>query len=135
VDSLPKASRIHRRYRGVAWGKEMYEILAGSKITLNHHIGIAGEFANNMRLFEATGVGALLLTDRKNNLSEIFEPFQEVVAYSSPEECLEMIHHYLHHEDERRAIAEAGQRRTLAEHSYAVRMEELSRLLSSRLAA
>src|SRR5262249_33876061 len=53
VDSIPKASRIHERYRGVAFGKEMYEILAASKITLNHHIGIAANFANNMRLFEA----------------------------------------------------------------------------------
>ena len=112
----------------------MYEILAASRITLNHHIGIAANYANNMRLFEATGVGALLLTDRKDNLHEMFEPGREVVTYDSPEECLEMIRHYLEHEDERRAIAEAGQLRTLREHSYTVRMEELSEVLMARFA-
>jgi len=134
VDSIPKASRIHERYRGVAFGKEMYEILAASKITLNHHIGIAANFANNMRLFEATGVGALLLTDRKDNLHEMFEPGREVVTYDSPDECLAMIRYYLQHEEELRAIAQAGQRRTLRDHSYAVRMEELSEVLTARLA-
>ena len=33
-------------------------------------------------------VGALLLTDRKDNLHEMFEPGREVVTYDSPEECL-----------------------------------------------
>ena len=47
---------------------------------------------------------------------------------------MKMIRHYLEHEEERRAIAEAGQRRTLREHSYAVRMEELSEVLMARFA-
>lgn len=135
VDSIPKTSKIHAHYRGAAWGKQMYEILAGSRITLNHHIGIAADFANNMRLFEATGIGTLLITDRKQNLREMFEPGREVAVYGSPDECLEIVRHYLDHEDERRAIAEAGQRRTLREHTYAVRMQELAELLTTRLAA
>jgi spore maturation protein CgeB len=135
VDSIPKTSKIHAHYRGAAWGKQMYEILAGSRITLNHHIGIAANFANNMRLFEATGIGTLLITDRKQNLREMFEPGREVAVYGSSDECLEIVRHYLDHEDERRAIAEAGQRRTLREHTYAVRMQELAELLTTRLAA
>ena len=86
---------------------------------------MAGSYANNMRLFEATGVGALLITDCKENLSEMFEPGKEVVVYRGAEECVELIRYYLEHEEERQTIAAAGQQRTLREHSYYQRMKEL----------
>jgi spore maturation protein CgeB len=129
IESLPKDSPILRHYKGQAWGMEMYRILRNSKITLNHHIGIANDYANNMRLFEATGVGALLVTDEKVNLNEMFEPGKEVIAYRTPEECAEMIAYYLEHETERRIIARAGQQKTLRDHTYYQRMQELVEII------
>jgi spore maturation protein CgeB len=76
-------------------------------------------------LFEATGVGTLLVTDWKKNLHEMFEPGKEVVSYRTPEECAEMIQYYLEHNEERVAIARAGQQRTLRDHTYSKRMPEL----------
>lgn len=134
ASSLPKSSEIHNHYCGNAWGLEMYQILQDSKVTLNHHISIASNYANNMRLFEATGVGVMLVTDRKDNLHEIFEPGKEVAVYSSPEECLEVMRYYLEHDAERQAIAVAGQQRTLRQHNYEVRMQELAELLTARVA-
>lgn len=125
AEGLPSDSPIRSRYAGTAWGIEMYQILHASKMTLNHHIGIAGSYANNMRLFEATGVGTLLITDWKVNLHEMFEPGKEVVAYRSAEECVELIQYHLEHAEERQAIARAGQQRTLREHTYYHRMQEL----------
>jgi spore maturation protein CgeB len=110
---------------GNAWGIEMYQVLHRSKITLNNHISIADNYANNMRLFEATGVGTMLITDWKENLGEMFDVGREVVAYRSPEECAELIQYYLKHDAERAAIARAGQERTLRDHSYFHRMQEL----------
>ena len=133
VDSLPENSWIRRRHQGKAWGIGMYQILHNSKITLNHHIDVAESFANNMRLFEATGVGTLLITDWKENLDEMFEPGKEVVAYRSPEECAELIQYYLEHDDEREAIARAGQQRTLREHTYYRRMQELVAIVRTYL--
>ena len=78
-----------------------------------------------MRLFEATGTGALLVTDWKKNLHEMFELDKEVIAYRTGEECAEMIQYYLEHEDEREEIARAGQQRTLRDHTYYQRMQEL----------
>ena len=124
VDRLPQDSPIRSRYEGTAWGIEMYRIFHRSKMTLNHHIGIAESYANNMRLFEATGVGTLLVTDWKENLHEMFEPGKEAVAYRTPEECVELIRYYLEYDDEREAIARAGQQRTLREHTYYHRMQE-----------
>ena len=125
VDHLPKDSLIRQRYQREAWGVDMYQILFNSKITLNHHIGMAESYANNARLFEATGVGTLLVTDWKENLHEMFEPGKEVVVYHSPEECADMIEYYLQHDEERETIAHAGQRRTLTDHTYSNRMQEL----------
>ena len=74
VDCLPKDSSIRRAYRGPAWGVEMFDILRRSRIALNHHIEISGPYANNMRLYETTGVGTPLLTDWKQNLSNTALP-------------------------------------------------------------
>ena len=78
---------------------------------MNHH-GDVPPYANNLALFEATGVGTLLITDWKQNLHEMFEPGKEVIAYRTREECAELIRYYLEHENEREEIARAGQRRT-----------------------
>jgi spore maturation protein CgeB len=43
------------------------------------------------------------------------------------------IEHALGHEEERRAVAAAGQRRALGEHSFALRMAELAQILEGRL--
>src|SRR5258706_13850048 len=103
----------------------MYQTLREALMTLNHHIDVAEAYAGNVRLFEATGVGPLLITDWKKNLHELFEPGKEVVAYRTPEECLEMIKYYLGHEDKRQPIANTGQRRALRDHCYLTRLEQL----------
>jgi spore maturation protein CgeB len=125
VERLPQDSPIRARYLGTAWGIRMFRILAASKIVVNYHGDVAQSYANNMRLFEATGTGALLVTDWKKNLHEMFELDKEVIAYRTGEECAEMIQYYLEHEDEREEIARAGQQRTLRDHTYYQRMQEL----------
>ena len=133
IDDLSGDSPIRQCYMKKVWGIQMYQILHRSKITLNYHIDVAGPYANNMRLFEATGVGTLLITDWKENLHEMFEPGKEVVAYRSSEECAELILYYLEHGDERQAIARAGQQRTLQEHTYYQRMQELVNIVRKYL--
>lgn len=133
VESLPPSSPIRQRHDGEVWGMDMYRALARSRITLNRHISVAENYANNMRLYEATGVGAMLLTDRKDNLHELFDIGREVVAYSSKEEAAELVRHYLDYPEEAERIAKAGQARTLREHTYAQRMQELVPILKRNL--
>ncbi len=131
--SLPRKSPIRKRHHGEVWGLDMYRALARSRITINRHINVAENNANNMRLFEATGVGTLLITDSKYNLSELFEVGKEVVSYSTPEEASELIRHYLSNPDEAAKIARAGQKRTLKDHTYENRMRELTPILEKYL--
>lgn len=133
INQFPTNSPINRHYHGEVWGIDMFAALARSKITINNHIGIAENYANNMRLYEATGMGCLMLTDRKSNITDMFEPGREIVCYDSPEECLELIRYYLDNETERARIAAAGQQRTLREHSYTRRTAELLDLFQFHL--
>lgn len=132
LDSLPPTSSIRRSYAGNAWGVTMYKILKSSRITLNHH-GNIPPYANNMRLYEATGTGTLLVTDFKNNLSSIFDIGKEVISYSSMEECYKLIKYFLENNSDAENIAKHGQMRTLRDHSYAKRMEEFIEIVENLL--
>ncbi len=133
ADHLQAASSIRKRYQGPAFGCASYQILSASKITVNCHINVAGQFADNMRLFEATGMGTMLITDWKVNLHKMFEPGKEVITYRTAEECAELVHYYLEHDTEREEIARAGQERTLREHTYYHRVQELDNFLGKYL--
>lgn len=116
------------------FGLAMFQQLQRTRVTLNTHIDISATHASNMRLYEATGAGSCLLTDWKSNLRELFEPDVEVVVYRSLEECGEKVDYLLAHEDERRSIASAGQRRTLRDHSFAIRAARLDQIIKAALA-
>ena len=130
---LRHSSPIRARHHGQAWGMDMYRVLAESRIAVNRHGDFAGGYAANMRMFEATGVGALLMTESATNLPDLFEPGREVVAYDDADDLIAKIRHFLEHEDERRRIAAAGQRRTLSQHTYRERMTQLAQMLEARL--
>jgi spore maturation protein CgeB len=120
-------------YEREVWGFDMYRVMARSKITVNRHIGIARNNANNMRLYESTGMGALLLTERKDNLGDLFEPDREVATYSDPDEAVEKIETLLAEPARLAQIAAAGNARTLREHTYQARMQELIGILTRHL--
>jgi spore maturation protein CgeB len=115
------------------FGLEMMKAISKAKIGFNSHGGVAGEYAANIRLFEITGVGACLLTDNKKNITDFFEPDKEVVTYSSSEECVEKVNWLLSHPTKLKEISEAGQRRTLKDHSFERRAEELNEIIINEL--
>jgi spore maturation protein CgeB len=123
--ALPATSPLHRCFQGEVWGADMYQVLQRSRVTLNSHIDLAGREAGNMRLFEATGVGAFLLTDFKDNLHTLFEPDREVAVWRSTGDCLAAIGSALADDHGRADIAHAGQVRTMAQHTYRHRTQEI----------
>jgi spore maturation protein CgeB len=114
----------------------MHEILSRAKISINRHGEIAGAYAVNMRMYESTAAGAMLLTEDKTNLKDLFVPGTEVVAYRNNRDAAEKARYYLDHPEELAKIANAGQKRTLEEHTYQQRVsqmaEELSKILNGR---
>lgn len=120
-------------YIGEAWGKEMAEVLERSKVTVNRHGDAPGGEAANMRLYEATGAGAALVTDRRKFIEEIFTPGLEVVLYDSPAEAVARIRDLLSADKNREKIALAGQKKTLSLHTIRRRGEVLDEFLRDLL--
>lgn len=125
-DDIPP--HVRKQHRGEAWGRDYFDVLGRSRLTLNRHGEVHSAkredgpgrdwFACNMRLFEATGMGACLFTEQSANLTDLFEPFVEVVPFISPRDLAQRVRYYLDHPHVARTIAERGQQRVLNEHTY-----------------
>jgi hypothetical protein len=133
--SVLKKFGVMANWRGNAWGTRMYEVLAESQIVVNRHGPISQGYSVNYRMFEATGMGALLLTEESLNIAELFEPNREVLTYSSVEDLLEKIDFALANPDALRSIAKAGQQKTLDTHTFANRARAVHNLLERKLGA
>lgn len=107
---------------------EVGEVYSRSHIVFN--TSIAGDVT--MRVFEGAAAGALVLTDAvANGLAELFSVGQEIVVFDDDTDLLAKVDHFLAHPQEWEAIAAAGQRRVLAEHTYAHRVDRLLEIVSS----
>jgi spore maturation protein CgeB len=122
-----------RRTQPPVFGLAMYQQLHDSRVTLNTHIDISASSASNLRLYEATGVGACLLTDWKENITGLFEPDTEIVTYRSADEAVEKVNYLLAHADQRRSIAAAGQRRALRDHTVGQRAAAVDEIVAGFL--
>jgi len=133
IEQIQRRSPIKNAYRGEVYGISMFDVLNRSQIVINQHIDSAGDYADNMRMFEATGVGSLLVTDNKSNIADFFMPDQEIVTYKNTRECIEKLTYYLANEKYRLEIGSRGQTRTLQDHTYRIRVEEMLNCLARYL--
>ena len=115
------------------YGIDMFNLFQKSKIVLNLHTGVAGDYAGNMRMFEVTGIGSCLLTDNKKNMNDLFEVGKEVMIYDSPEDCIEKVKWLLEHDQEREKIAMLGQRKTLGMHTVEIRCRSIIDIINKEL--
>jgi glycosyltransferase involved in cell wall biosynthesis len=128
---LPEELRAHLQPE--VWGMDMLRTLRSGRIVLNAHIDLVTHRAQNMRLFEATGAGSLLLTEESEALGALFEPGVEVATYRDHADLLQKIRHYLDHPDEREAVARRGQERCLRDHGMATYAREFDRVIREGL--
>lgn len=136
ADHLPINSALFQKYQGQAWGLDMYDIFCRSKIVLNRHGEVAEGYSNNMRMFEATGCGALLLTEQNKNKDDFFA-VGECLSYVDTSDAIWWIKHALDDWKDGKnyfqSISTAGQQRTLRDHTYAQRMKTVSDTLMEML--
>ena len=130
LERLFKKSPIQERYKGEKWGLDMFRVLRRSKITFNVHIDISGTYAGNMRMFEATGVGTLLVTDGTHSPARLFAD-DEVIYYKDINDAIEQVNYYLKHEDERKSMAKRGQSRTFSNYNIDITSAKMYEYLKS----
>lgn len=108
----PHCPEIVQRYnRGPVWGMAMFKAFAVARIVLNGYAKLnfgPQNLSPNMRQLEGMGVGSFMLTETSDNLEAFFTEGHDLATYASTEELVDKIHHYLHNEDEREAIAAQG---------------------------
>ena len=117
-------------YQGEAWGYDYFNILLRSEITINRHGEIARGFANNMRLFEATGCGACLITEHAPNLPDFFKPGVECLTYKSPDDLVFTLRAIMGNGGSN-IIAARGHRRTMDDHCYENRLPQFLEVIES----
>lgn len=129
------------------YGLDMYRALARSRICFDARGRIwlrdahakmvrdlAGNETANMRIFEATGCGSLLLTERRDNLAEFFTPGVEVAVYGDEQELAGQLEYYLAHPDEAERMGARARQRCLGEHAMSRRAGQLDALIRRHLA-
>lgn len=128
-------SPLEKHTQPSVWGLEMYRTLARSQITVNAHIDVAKQnrMGGNMRLYEATGCGALLITDDAPDVRELFEVGSELITYQSKEELFDHIRFFLEHPESAKTIANAGREGCVRRHSYSARIREFSQMIEVRV--
>lgn len=133
--NIPLSALFREKCHGPVFGLPMFQRLALSKVSFNKHTFAASGTVDNIRLFEGTGVGTCLLTDAGSNLSQLFEVGQEVVDYSSIDECKEKLRYLLLNDAVRKEIAIRGQKRTLKDHTALQRAGRLDMLVKEKIRA
>jgi spore maturation protein CgeB len=126
-------------------GKEKFKLFVKLFIgkELGHYKFIGHHFMDNLRaaqgtqkrcikgrVFEVPACGGFLMTGYSDDdISEYYIPGKEIVVFKDLPELVEKSKYYLTHEDERNAIAKAGQLRTVKDHTYNKRFEQIFKAL------
>jgi len=79
-----------------------------AKIVLGHCGWAEISCSHPQRDYRVIGSGGFLLTEYVADMELIFDVGKEIATYTSYEDCLAKIRYYLEHEEERKAIQEAG---------------------------
>lgn len=121
--ALPK---VHNK--GPADSRNMMpQIIKCSKINLNFtNIPISSGLPQ--RIFDILGCGGFLMTNYQPELLDWFIPDEDLVIYYSTQDLIEKAAYYLEHDEERMAIAENGYRKTVSQHTYALRLVQMFEL-------
>jgi hypothetical protein len=119
------ASIDHRGFDGrpPAFGSDYFRALADARMALNINSDRAETaktrapaeelyLYNSDRVSQLMGCGLLTLSFRVNQLMELFEDGKEMAFSDSPEEMLEAVSRFKRDDARRRAIAEAGWRKS-----------------------
>ncbi len=117
---------------------EYVKIFNASEVNLNLHSSKAsagvdpvGDFINP-RTFEIASCCAFQLVDERHDLADMFDVEREIVSFRNMDDLREKINHYLKNPKERFAVAEAGRKRVLKEHTFLHRAAGMMSVVLSR---
>ncbi|WEK53345.1 MAG: glycosyltransferase [Candidatus Cohnella colombiensis] len=137
-DRLPNYRRYRSRIQVGAWMDPIStcEKYNAHKIVINAHRAHDDDTYNrnrfriaavspNPRTFEISASATLQLTDRREDIEQFYVPDKEIVIFENAQDLANKMEYYLAHEEERREIALRGLYRTMKNHTYVSRLNQL----------
>lgn len=125
--------RVHKPFISA---HDYFQHLVDSKFVLNLHREELADIGN-IRVFEATGVGSLLCTDRKEGLSEIFDVENDILSFESLEEFREKYDYLSSRPEDVESMSKRAQGKVLSGHTTNHRClqidEDIRKALKSKL--
>ncbi len=120
-------SKLRKNYMG-KWltSNEVTQILKNSKIVVNNH----QNRVLNLRVYEATSAGALLITDYSDDLPHMYKIGSEVIVYKNKNDLFNKVKYYLENNSQREKIAKAGYKRQNKNHTYEKRIKEMIKIIN-----
>ena len=119
--------------------EDTVKIFNASSINLNLHSSVChegvdpfGDFVNP-RTFEISSCGGFQLVDYRSMIDRHFEIGKELICFSSLEDLRDKIVYYQKNSVERTRVAELTRQRTIKEHTYMHRMEDLIAFSKKRI--
>ena len=107
---------------------EISQIYYNSKININITLHCI-ESGAPQRIFDVMAAGGFMLSNYQKELEELFVVGKEIVLYHDLQELEELVEYYLVHEEERKKIAERGQKKVLKYHDLHNRMIQIMELV------
>lgn len=108
-------------------GQQYVSALQSYSVILNIHQDIL--YGPNMRTFEATGSGALLLSDAVEDINTFFSPNREILLYETAEEAFEKINQTLEGEETNFDMVIKAYKKCHEKYTYDIRVKEVLRTL------
>lgn len=102
-----RPAEIRAVCRPAIFGRELYAALSRAKIVLNGAVDMAGRDRGNMRCWEATGCGAMLVSD-EGDYPAGFENKVNMRNYSSSEDAVAIIKNAFAEPEKLKRIVSAG---------------------------
>lgn len=108
---------IYKADRSIPDLDKTCEIFNLSKINLNIHVPQSKQ-GLNLRAFEIPATNSFQLCDFLSEAGKLFRLRKEMAVYKDVQECRELIEYFKNNKEEREAIAVAGQKRVLKDHTF-----------------
>jgi hypothetical protein len=108
--------------------KDMANIYSQAKIVFNQSSERVPE-TMNMRIFEAMGCGALVMTNQVPLQDELFKNRVHLVTYKNSKDLIRKVRYFLKHPSLTQAIAKNGYVKAMQQHTYTHRAKKVIQLL------
>jgi spore maturation protein CgeB len=104
--------------RGLIYGDDVLAALNSAKLTVVFFLTRAGHALVKVGLLDFAAAGALVVTNRFDEVEKYFEYGKEIIGFDSVEDLVQQVRHYLDHPAEAEAIRRAGRARVLRDHTW-----------------